>query len=328
MISGKRALLAFKVVVSASLLGLLISRLGTESLLRVVREASWWLPVAAVVMLTLQTALSAAKWFLLLRKQGVAIGYPSLLKTYLIGNFINLFMPSVVGGDAYRAVRISRYTSGVAKALPSIIVDRVTGIAALLFVGATGLTLLVSPANLLLAVGAQVVVLLVIYALVIGPVRRLVQRLAPGSFFGIPRVATMVITALAPSTTLAWVVVLALVFQFNTVVINWVYSLLIGVNVPMTTLLLVVPVVYLAEAVPISINGLGVREATYAAMFLQLGLPAEYGLLLGLTVSAMRYVAGVVGGVLLGVDTFLPADVTAERHLQPGRELDANEGRD
>jgi hypothetical protein len=224
----------------------------------------------------------------------------------LIGNFINLFMPSVVGGDAYRAVRVSRYTSGVARALPSIIVDRVTGIAALLFVGATGLTLLVSPENLLLAVGAQVVVLLALFALLIGPIGRLLQRLSPDALFGIPRVATMVVTALAPSVTLAAVIGLALVFQFNTVIINWVYSLLIGVDVPLTTLLLIVPVVYLAEAVPISINGLGVREATYTAMFMQLGLPAEYGLLLGLTVSAMRYVAGIVGGVLFAVDSFLP----------------------
>lgn len=305
---GNRTWMAVKVVVSASLLVLLISQLGTESLLRVVREASWWLPIAAIVMLTLQTALSAAKWFLLLREQGVAIGYPSLLKTYLIGNFINLFMPSVVGGDAYRAVRISRYTSGVAKALPSIIVDRVTGIAALLFVGATGLTLLVAPDHFLLAFGAQVVALLAIYALVVGPGSRLIQRLSPSSFFGIPGVATMVVTALAPSVALAGVIALALVFQLNTVIINWVYSLLIGIDVPLTTLLLIVPIVYLAETVPISINGLGVREATYTVMFTKLGLPPEYGLTLGLTVSAMRYVAGVVGGILLAADTFMPMD--------------------
>lgn len=314
---GKHTWMAVKVVVSASLLVLLISRLGTESLLRVVREASWWLPVAAIVMLTLQTALGAAKWFLLLRKQGVAIGYPSLLKIYLIGNFINLFMPSVVGGDAYRAVRISRYTSGVPKALPSIIVDRVTGIAALLFVGATGLTLLVAPGHFLLVVGAQAVALLAIYALIVGPGGRLIQRLSPGSFFGIPRVATMVVTALAPSAALAGVIALALVFQLNTVIINWVYSLLIGIDVPLSTLLLIVPIVYLAEAVPISINGLGVREATYAVMFTELGLPPEYGLTLGLTVSAMRYVAGVVGGVFLAADSFLPADGEAERRIPP-----------
>jgi uncharacterized membrane protein YbhN (UPF0104 family) len=305
---GKRAWFLVKLVVSASLLALLISQLGTDSLLRVVREASWWLPLAAIVMLTVQTGLSAAKWFLLLRKQGVLIGYPSLLKTYLIGNFINLFMPSVVGGDAYRAVRISRYTSGIAKALPSIVVDRVTGIAALLFVGATGLTLLVAPDHLLLAIGAQVVVLLAIYALLIGPIGGFLQRVSPGAFFGIPRVATMVVTALAPSAALVGVIGLALVFQFNTVIINWVYSLLIGIDVPLTTLLLIVPIVYLAEAVPISINGLGVREATYTVMFTEFGLPPEYGLTLGLTVSAMRYVAGIVGGALLAVDTFVPAD--------------------
>jgi glycosyltransferase 2 family protein len=300
-----------KFAVSAALLAFLLSRLGTEAMLRAVRDASPWLPVAAVLMLTLQTALSAGKWLLLLREQGVLVGYGSLLKTYLIGNFINLFMPSVVGGDAYRAVRLSHQTNGVLKALPSIIVDRLTGIVALLVVGVTGLTLFVAPHLALPVVVAQLVTLLIVYGLALGPVRRLCERLAPESFFGLARLAKLLVSALTPSVTLLCVVGLAFLFQVNTVLINWIYTQLIGLEVPLSALLLIVPIVYLAEAVPISINGLGVREATYAAMFLELGLPAEQGVLLGLTVSLMRYVAGTVGGVLLAADTLRSPQATA-----------------
>ncbi|MBK7904651.1 MAG: hypothetical protein IPJ97_18330 [Proteobacteria bacterium] len=47
-------------------------------------------------------------------------------------------------------------------------------------------------------------------------------------------------------------------------------------------------------------------------MFVQLGLPAEQGLMLGLTVSMMRYVAGIVGGTMLAIDTFRPASKATE----------------
>lgn len=304
--------LAFKLVVSVGLLVLLFTRLGTDAAWRVVHTASWLLPVTAIALITLQTALSAAKWHLLLRNEGRYISFVSLLKTYLIANFLNLFMPGVIGGDAYRAVRTGRQTGGIAQALPSIVLDRVTGTLALFAVGLLGLTAFVAPQYLWLVTVAGVLLLVLGYALVRGPLRRLCERAKPGAWFGLPRLATGVVAALNPTAALLWVIVIALVFQFNTVLINWLYSALIGIDVPFSKLLLIVPIVYLAEAVPISIGGLGVREGTFTVMFVQLGLPAEQGLMLGLTVSMMRYVAGIVGGTMLALDTFRPAPRATE----------------
>jgi uncharacterized protein (TIRG00374 family) len=302
--------LALKLVVSVGLLVLLFTRLGTDAALHVVKAASLWLPLTAIVLITLQTALSAAKWHLLLRNEGRHIGFLSLLKTYLIANFLNLFMPGVIGGDAYRAMRTSRQAGGIAQALPSIVLDRLTGTVALFAVGLMGLTAFLAPQYLLLVAVAGVLAVAAGFAVVRGPLRRFCERARPEAFFGLGRLAQGVVAALKPTTALFWVVVIALVFQLNTVFINWLYTVLIGIDVPFSKLLLIVPIVYLAEAVPISIGGLGVREGTFTVMFAQLGLPAEQGLMLGLTVSMLRYVAGIVGGTLLAVDTFRPARAT------------------
>jgi uncharacterized membrane protein YbhN (UPF0104 family) len=304
--------LVLKLLVSVGLLVLLFTRLGTDAAWHVLHTASWWLPVAAITLITLQTALSAAKWYLLLRNEGRFIGFVSLFKTYLIANFLNLFMPGVIGGDAYRALQTGRQAGGFAQALPSIVLDRVTGTLALFTVGSLGLTALVAPKYLWLVAAAEVLALVLGYALVRGPLRRLCERARPDAWFGLPRLTRGVVAALDPTAALLWVIVIALVFQFNTVLINWLYSALIGIDVPFSKLLLIVPIVYLAEAVPISIGGLGVREGTFAVMFAQLGLPAEQGLMLGLTVSMMRYVAGTVGGAMLAIDTLRPAPRVTE----------------
>jgi uncharacterized membrane protein YbhN (UPF0104 family) len=304
--------LALKLLVSVSLLALLFARLGTDAARQVVESASWWLPLTAIVLITFQTVLSAAKWQLLLRNEGRYIGFLSLLKTYLIANFLNLFMPGVIGGDAYRAVRTGRQAGGIAGALPSIVLDRVTGTVALVTVGLMGLTAFVAPQYLAVVAIAEVLVLALGYVLVRGPLRRLFEHTGPDRWFGLSRLLQGVVAALRPSPALLLVIVIALVFQFNTVFINWLYSLLIGIDVPFSKLLLIVPIVYLAEAVPISIGGLGVREGTFTVMFVQLGLPAEQGLMLGLTVSMMRYVAGIVGGGMLALDTFRPASKATE----------------
>ena len=304
--------LALKLVVSVGLLVLLFTRLGTDAAWHVVQSASMWLPVVAITLITLQTVLSAAKWYLLLRNEGRYIRFASLLKTYLIANFLNLFMPGVIGGDAYRAMRTRRQTGGIAQALPSIVLDRITGTLALFAVGLMGLTAFLAPQYLGLVAAAGVLALMLGYALVRGPLRRLCERAKPDAWFGLPRLAKGVVAALDPTAALLWVIVIALVFQFNTVLINWLYGVLIGIDVPFSKLLLIVPIVYLAEAVPISIGGLGVREGTFTVMFVQLGLPAEQGLMLGLTVSMMRYVAGIVGGTMLAIDTFRPASKATE----------------
>ncbi|MBK7904652.1 MAG: flippase-like domain-containing protein [Proteobacteria bacterium] len=183
-----------------------------------------------------------------------------MLKTYLIANFLNLFMPGVIGGDAYRAMRTRRQTGGMAQALPSILLDRITGTLALFAVGLMGLTAFLAPQYLVLVAAAGVLALALGYALVRGPVRRLFERARLDAWFGLPRLARGIVAALDPTAALLWVLVIALVFQFNTVLINWLYGVLIGIDVPFSKLLLIVPIVYLAEAVPISIGGLGVRE--------------------------------------------------------------------
>jgi hypothetical protein len=48
-----------------------------------------------------------------------------------------------------------------------------------------------------------------------------------------------------------------------------------GISVPWWYLAVVVPVSFVVQMAPISVNGFGVREATFAYYFSRLGLPIE-----------------------------------------------------
>src|SRR5258708_40333814 len=63
--------------------------------------------------------------------------YPTLLRLYFVGTFFNSFLPSGIGGDAYKAVRIGRARGGIASAFASVFLDRFAG-----FIGLSGLGLL------------------------------------------------------------------------------------------------------------------------------------------------------------------------------------------
>ncbi len=62
---------------------------------------------------------------------------------------------------------------------------------------------------------------------------------------------------------------LALIFQFVSILVPYCLSLSLGLRVPFQYFLILVPLVRLAILLPISINGLGIREGAYIALFAQ-----------------------------------------------------------
>jgi hypothetical protein len=62
-------------------------------------------------------------------------------------------------------------------------------------------------------------------------------------------------------------------------------------------LAVVVPVSFIVQMLPVSMNGLGVREATFGFYFTRLGLPLESALLVSFTGAALIMLFSLSGGV-------------------------------
>jgi glycosyltransferase 2 family protein len=59
----------------------------------------------------------------------------------------------------------------------------------------------------------------------------------------------------------------------------------------------VVPISFLVQMLPVSVNGLGVREATFGFYFTRLGLPLESALLVSLVGAALVMLFSLSGAV-------------------------------
>jgi len=300
---GRRGIpFALKVVVSLLLLAFAFSRVDLEAIVRLFATANVPLLLVGTAAVVGQAALQTWRWAILLGSQGFFPGYWILLRINLVGGFINLFAPSTVGGDAYRMVQTRGYAGGLGGAVPSILLDRGLGLLALVVIGACGLAALYSPGDLIWVVASLLVLVFGGYVFAVGPLTSLLRkgaaRLAP-RFAG---VVEQIGVLLRPSWRLLAVALLSLVFQLNTVWIAWIYSVATAITADPSQLLVIIPVVYLVEMIPISANGVGVREGTLTVLFGQIGLVPEHGLVLGLTISALRYVAGLPGGAFLLAD--------------------------
>jgi len=100
------------------------------------------------------------------------------------------------------------------------------------------------------------------------------------------------------------VIAISFLFQFNVVVGNQIYCAALDIDIPFGHLLVIVPVVYLTEILPISVNGIGVRDGAFALAFSMLGYKMEDGLAVAILVIFVRYGVGMIGGLVFLKESF------------------------
>lgn len=294
-----RILFWLKIAVSIGLLGYLLTLIDLDQLLARLRSLDLGYLGLAYVLLLGQVGISATKWQRILRSDGLVMPLPFLFKTNLIGGFISLFLPTSFGGDVYRVVAAQGVNQDLAKSTSSVVFDRLTGFFALISICMVGYVALPEqPYGLLVAI---LYVLGVIGFLVASS--NVAIRLIGGSRLPFVNRFAKILRSFRNYRThrrlLAIVLLLAFAFQLNVVVINKIYTLALGIDVSFALLLVIIPLIYLTEALPISINGLGVRESAFAFFFVMNGLTVEQGVAVSLLIVAERYVLGLLGGSLL-----------------------------
>jgi uncharacterized protein (TIRG00374 family) len=297
-----------KPIVSVSLYALIFWFTDVRKILQQVADARLTYVAAAVLLYAAGQALSAWRWQLLTRPLRLGVRYRKLLSFYFIGMFFNLFLPTIVGGDAVKAWLLARETGATARSTVSVFMERNVGLLALLTIATAaawwappvevlGLPLL--PLAVLLFAGFVAVNLVLLnrrsYALVdrmiaATPLRRLRPRAA--SLYE----AITLYAAAVPE--IAGSILLSFAFQVIVIAVVFLNARALHHDFPLTAVAMFVPLISLGGMLPVSVNGLGVREALYILLFGRVGASTELAVALALVYLAVTFVASLPGGVL------------------------------
>ncbi|HEY8536396.1 MAG TPA: lysylphosphatidylglycerol synthase transmembrane domain-containing protein [Vicinamibacterales bacterium] len=262
---------------------------------------------AAVILYMAGQAVSTWRWQLLLGPVGLRAAYSRLLGFYFTGMFFNLFLPTIIGGDAVKAVLLARETGRPARAAGSVFMERNVGLGSLLVVAlvaaylAPPVTLLGVPLTVLVwLIGAGYAVAnLVLFRPHVYRIADRIVAATPLARFR-PRAASLY-EAIEPYTSARHPMLLAFVLSFahQIVVIAVVFlgARALALDVPPAALAVFVPLVSLAGMIPVSVNGLGVREALYVLLFGRVGVPADAAVSLALLYLGVTLLASLPGGV-------------------------------
>jgi len=260
----------------------------------------------------LNIAASTWRWHLLLEAQDVRLPRRKLFGSFLVANFFNNFLPSNIGGDVVRI----RDTAGVAGsktvATTIVVIDRAIGLLGLLFVAALGASATrfsgsgavpVWPAVLWAGFAALGAALLVPIARP-GAVARL---LAPARRFHMEWVQERLAKMTSAFSrfrerpaSLIWCLAGAVVVQMVLVAFYAAVAYSIAIPIPIAQLAVLVPVSFVVQMLPVSVNGFGVREATFSYYFVTLGLPVDSALALSLLGYATILAFSLSGAIVYG----------------------------
>ncbi len=143
----KIGLLAAKIGVSVAILGYLIFSAFQNpdfvNMLEGWRNWLWWRLAGAVLLVLAAVALTVCRWQMLARTLGLEFTTREALRVGFLGYAVNLLPLGLVGGDAVKAVFLSRLNpTRRTEAVATVFVDRVIGLVALLILAALG-TLLI-----------------------------------------------------------------------------------------------------------------------------------------------------------------------------------------
>jgi ubiquinone/menaquinone biosynthesis C-methylase UbiE/uncharacterized membrane protein YbhN (UPF0104 family) len=295
-----------KIAVTAAAFVLIFRQVEPHLVLDRLQSLHWGPLSAAAILLGCQFLITAWRWKRLADHAcSRRVRYGNLIRFLGMSNLYGQLLPSTVGGDLVRAGMLARQV-GLGPATLSVLVDRVTGLAILLFMIIALLPLLAWrtdwPAEVALLAAIAIAGCAAFLAFVFLPDRLtgwLPLSRAQARTFATQLRAALFGRALAPA-------VLAFGLLIHLGSITLVFLLGRAVDVPLGFLdcVMLVPPALLLAALPVSVAGWGVREGALAGSFALIGVPAAgvvtVSILYGLTAPAIGIVYGVVSPLLGG----------------------------
>jgi uncharacterized protein (TIRG00374 family) len=274
---------------------------------RLVREADRKYLLAAVFIIPLSFLLTSIRWHLLLESLEIRLSPFRTFVLNCVGAFYNAFMPGTTGGDLVKAYYASRHTTHRTRAVLSVIIDRIIGLLALFIVGGTMAAyqwhipdcrrVAVASWGVLACVAAGCVVF---YS-------RLLRRFTGLDFIlrrlPMQRHVAKVVEAMEIYRHRPLPILMALLLSFpvhitailSATFAGWAF----GLKMPVFYYWVVVPVIALVGAVPISPQGIGVMEAFAVELTRRHGVSIGQAFALTMSIRLVQIVWNLVAGVFV-----------------------------
>lgn len=302
---GRRAWAWAQGVVTLVLLGTLLRGLDVNAFRNLFARLPLWFYVLSMAVVLAGQVGYAWRWQRLLRATGVHAPFATVLRQYFIGIFLNNFLPSTVGGDVAKVYLLGK-GHGYRRVTASVLLDRGLGIALLAALASVTLWLVPLPFPVLVTARVAVTVIAVVALAVLvvltvgtGGLDVRVSRLGVRAIDLARRLQRLRGDMAGALTSPAVIAQAGAVVIAYFAALSWVCALFIGMQAggsPSWAMLSgIVMATSVLSNIPVSLNGIGLREQLHVALLAPLGVGRETAVAISLLLFGHLLVASLVG---------------------------------
>ncbi len=299
--------MALKIATSAVLLTIIFTRVDTAELIENIRLLDYRYAIFVPLFIIVHYFIGGVRWkMLLLSEDSREIETKYLINLYFIGSFFNNFMPTSVGGDVYKMYQLGKKMKNNAVGFSSTFMERFTGMASLVLISYFGLiktmsfwlsllpkeilsnSFLVFLFKLSLFSGFWVLAIIGFVSLNFLAKKISIFKKVRDSLWAYKDAKKALFVAFLTSFLIQALSILPQYFVF----------LALGLEVPFTFALFILPVITFAGFFIPSLNGFGVQDALYMSFLSMVGVSGSLALSASILYHFSRLLVSLIGGVL------------------------------
>lgn len=283
----------FKILFAFFLVFFLIQKIDFVSLKMTFQETKISALFGYVLLQVLALFLSVKKWQLVSKARNISFHLLPGIKQYLVGMFINNFLPSTVGGDVYRSRWLSKEASvGFTKAVYTVLFERLQGVfvvlAITLFIPLFFWDLVIESPIVSLSVLASAIILTGFFiVLFFFPKENALAwfNILPG------KVRQLLLSLRDDYRSAEWRRGLFVTFLFiviGPILSNFVLLRGVGAEIPFEPFFFLAALATIFVSLPLTIGNIGVKESAYVLLFSILGVTLEQAIAAALLGRVMQ----------------------------------------
>jgi uncharacterized membrane protein YbhN (UPF0104 family) len=304
--------IVFKISISCLFIGYLSFIVDLSFLADAIGSLDVRLYIISTLLAVFSSIIVAAKYYCLIKESTIKHSLFSLIKINFMTRFYALFLPSTVGKEAVRWIKVTRNQKDKTFFLASILFERLTFLSVLLLCGLIPLFFYKSNPEIELlrmrimpavAIGLCLVTILISFY-IFQPARRLIKPLADGILRRIRKIVAVDTDSLEYSLihmnakTFYYTFGLSLIWQISFICRLFVLIRAASLQLGIMDVTWIGSLVLLLQTIPISLAGIGLREGAYAYLFTFFHLAPENGVMIGILFFSQMLIIAFVGGIL------------------------------
>lgn len=279
-----------KFIFGVVILVFLFSKTSVKEFIHLLINADYKFFVIALILYVTGQIVSARKWMILSQRLKFENSFKRYLNLYFLGMFYNIFLPTNIGGDIIKVIKLNdKKTFGIKRAVISVLADRITGVCVLVFFILFGFLfytniMIINIVNIGIILASLLGLAAFVYI-----VKH--ENIIPEKYKNIYDL----VLSLCEKVVILKITFWSLLFHLFLLFIHCCVAQMYNLNIPFSYYLLLYPITAIVASLPLSINGIGLKEFVYVYMLKAFNIDTSTAILFAMTFNMIVLFASTLG---------------------------------